>query len=469
MRSAVLLRKIHATLRAHQMLQGGQRIGVAVSGGADSVCLLHGLHRLASELGISLHVLHVNHGLRGDESDQDMHFVETLAAELRLPCQVHRVAVGGKGGNLEEAGRLARLEFFGQTRQSLNLQQVATGHTADDQAETVLFRLLRGCGPGGLAGVLPVTAEGLIRPLLELRRAEIVAWLRRQGLTWREDSTNASDEFTRNRIRHTVLPQLEAVVHGNAAGALARLAGIAGEEEDYWHGIVEEAFQQLRAGAPPLVLPVETLTGRHPALARRLLRRICLHLRGDLRGLTSEHIESVLRLARQSGGSGGVQLPGVRVVRSFGLLRLSLPEQAGAADWMVEVSGPGRYQAGEVRVEVSESQSVSPPAPPAGTSDWLYNGASVCLDGERVPFPLVLRNWRAGDSYERVGAGRQRRLKEMFQELRIPSWERPGWPILVAGERIVWSRRFGPAAGMEAGPQTRRCLLVRELDEVDGR
>jgi tRNA(Ile)-lysidine synthase len=465
----VLLRQIDDTVRAHRMVEGGERVGVAVSGGADSVCLLHGLRRLAGQLRITLHVLHLDHGLRGEESDDDMRFVESLAASLDLPCEVGRTRFAGRPGNLEEAARLARLDFFADARRRLSLDRVATGHTADDQAETVLFRLLRGSGPGGLAGILPVTAEGLIRPLLDLRRSDIEDWLRAQGLAWREDSSNRCAEFTRNRIRHTLLPELEATVHRNAAGALARLAGLARDEEAYWREIVEQAFEELHAGPPPVVLPVETFTSRHPALARRLLRRVCLYVRGDLRGLTGEHVESGLRLAGRAGGSGGVDLPGLRIERSFGLLRFSAAGGEAASDWNVGISGPGIYRAAGVCLEVAELESVSGSAPPPPEADCLYNGASACLEGERVPFPLLLRNWRAGDAYQVVNASRQRRLKEMFQESRIPSWDRLHWPILVAGGQIVWSRRFGPAAGAEAFPQTRRRVLVRELDEVNGR
>jgi tRNA(Ile)-lysidine synthase len=466
---AVLLRQIDETVRAHRMVKSGERVAVAVSGGADSVCLLHALARLAGRMGISLHVLHLNHGLRGAESDEDMQFVRTLAAGLGLPCEVGRARLGGGPGNLEEEARRARLEFFSDARRRLELDRVATGHTADDQAETVLFRLLRGSGPGGLAGILPVTAEGLIRPLLEVRRRDIEAWLRGQGLSWREDSSNGSAEFTRNRIRHSLLPGLAAAVHPNAAGALARLAGLAREEEEYWQGVVEQAFESLEAGRPPLVLAAAAFAGRHPALARRLLRRVCLHVRGDLRGLTSEHVEAALRLAGQADGWGGVDMPGVRVERSFGLLRFSAPDGERAGDWSVSIGGPGVYRGAAVCVEVTEHQPFSESAPPPRGADCLYNGASACLDGERVPFPLLLRNWRAGDAYQVEKAGRPRRLKEMFQESRIPSWDRLHWPILVAGDQIVWSRRFGPAAGVEAGPQTRRRVLVRELDEVNGR
>ena len=196
-----------ATISRYRMFQPGQYVGVAVSGGADSVALLHILLELAPSLGIRLAVLHLDHMLRGDESRGDAEFVRDLAAKFDLSFHLHQVDVGRMSDNLEQAARSARYEFFGQFLIS-RTHRVALGHTRSDQAETVLFRFLRGAGTAGLAGIRPVTSDGCVRPLIDVDRATIEAWLRERGIDWREDSTNHSTDFARNRIRHELLPQL---------------------------------------------------------------------------------------------------------------------------------------------------------------------------------------------------------------------------------------------------------------------
>src|SRR5436305_6953667 len=229
-----LLQRVLATVERYGMFSAGQRVGVAVSGGADSVCLLYILRELAAQWNLCLTVLHLDHQLRGDESTADARFVRELADRLGLPI-VSRCATLPLSGNLEQAGRRARLAFFSEIIQSGACDRVALGHTRSDQAETVLFRLLRGSGTAGLAGIRPVTSGGIVRPLLDVNRAEVETYLRDRGIGWREDSTNASRRFARNRIRHELLPQLCRDWNPEIAESLARTADWALAEESYWH------------------------------------------------------------------------------------------------------------------------------------------------------------------------------------------------------------------------------------------
>ncbi|MBI5085614.1 MAG: tRNA lysidine(34) synthetase TilS [Acidobacteria bacterium] len=458
----MLQQLVAGTLSRFHMLPPDARVGVADSGGADSVCLLHLLHRLAPDLGISLHVLHLDHCLRGEESCADAQFVAGTAGDLGLPCTVEQRLVAEDGGNLEEDARHARHDFFHRMMQAHGLQRVATGHTLSDQAETVLFRILRGSGPGGLAGILPVTAEGLVRPLIEAGRDEVRQWLQSEGIHWREDSSNLDARFARNRIRHELLPEMLRHVHPGAAQALARLASIAGEEEDYWRPLV--ATELAGAGEGPVVLETGSLGFLHPALARRVVREALRRAAGSLRGVSLEHVEAVLALARQQPGRGRLALPGITVQRSFNWLRLAGAGDLPPADWQISLSGPGPAGAGAVRLEVTEKQTLSLPEPER--SDSLYNEVSHRLDARVVSFPLLLRNWRAGDSYQPLGRLRPVKLKEMFHEARVPSWKRAGWPMVVWKDRIVWSRKFGVAAWAAAGAECRSVLCVREVGEA---
>ena len=229
-----MLSRVAETVRRNRMFERGQNVGVAVSGGADSVCLLHVLLELAPQWNLRLSVLHLNHGLRGEESCQDEQFVRELAARLGLTAVIRSADVPASPDNLEQAARHARLEFFREQISAGSVARVATGHTANDQAETVLFRFLRGSAGAGLAAIRPVTAGGIVRPLLNVNRAEVEGYLRDRAIPWRDDSSNLSRKFARNRIRHELLPRLAAEWNPAIVETLHRTADWALAEEEYW-------------------------------------------------------------------------------------------------------------------------------------------------------------------------------------------------------------------------------------------
>ena len=437
------------------------RIGVAVSGGADSVFLLRALHYL----GVAAAVLHVNHRLRGAESDADQAFVASLAAELGMPF--HCVDSPLPEGNTEQEARRARYQFFNAIRAEHALDAVATGHTLDDQAETVLLRFLRGSGTQGLAGILPVTGEHIIRPLLDFRRANIRHWLQTQEIAWREDASNESTGFDRNRARKETLPALERDYNPSLAVTLASTAEWARGEEDYW------ATETNRLGSEILHVHGETVSFRNgPMLAlpmaaqRRLLRRAVSLVRGSLRGIDFQHIEAVRGLLSIEQGSGRIHLPGVEAYRSFDQFRLA-PLDLDARlprNFQKELETPGHTPVPEHGITIV-MELVS--------ANRVYNEQRDMLDPAVCPSPLWVRNWRPGDSYWRKGGTGVQKIKQLFQEFRIPLWERRTWPVVVwgdpAGETpeglIVWTRRFGVAEQFAARPGSAQALLLREMGE----
>lgn len=430
----------------HRLPTPPRHLGVAVSGGADSVCLLHVLFALAPELGVELRVLHLNHQLRAEESDGDERFVAELAQSLGLPCTSERVRIP-EGENLEQAAREARLAFFARLKGE---GLVATGHTADDQAETVLFRFLRGSGPGGLAGILPLTEQGLCRPLLEIRRVEIREWLSSRSLGWREDSSNADSRFARNRLRGDLLPVLERDWNPNLAVLLGQTAMLARADEEY----MEAETSRAMAGFGPatdgaIVLPVAGLAALPEAIRMRCLRRAIRQIKGDLREIEYLDVRRVSALLESQDGSGRLQVPGVDVMRSFDWVRfVKLGVEASERNWRIEIPGAGRYPSpgGEVLLE-QEDRCNGDAAP-----ERAYNEGADWLDLDRFGFPLDLRNWRPGDSYQRVGAKREERLKELFQTNRVPLWERRNWPMITKDDEILWVQGFGPS--QSAAPVT---------------
>jgi tRNA(Ile)-lysidine synthase len=446
------------------MIEPGARVLVAVSGGPDSVCLLHVLHELAPALGFTLSgVAHVNHKLRGPDSDQDQCFVAAVASSLGLKLHRIEAAVGGGAGNLEQAGRLARNEFFTGLIRAGAGDRVALGHTRDDQAETVLFRVLRGAGLAGLAGVLPVTADGLVRPLLAVTREETAGFLRARGIAWREDLTNREPRFARNRIRNELLPQLARDWNPRLRDALANLAALAYDEEQWWaRRIARIAARTLAPARGGIELRALDVTKLSPAVARRLIRHAIRNVKGDLRRVEYPHVEGVLDLAGRKAGHGRLSLPGLRVLRSFEWLRLeplgpaTLPEPQ-------RLPAPGSCRSPDgntlISLEVIDRKQIA--------------GPCATLRRE-LALPEALRHfevrgWRPGDHYRPVGEANDRKLKDMFQRGRVPSWRRPFWPILTDGRHILWAREFGVAAEFAAGDKPGLVLRICETEADPGR
>src|SRR5271157_2057579 len=319
---SMLLARIARFIERHAMFRAGQTAGVAVSGGADSVCLLHILLDLAPRWDLRLRVLHLNHNLRGEDSRADAAFVAALANRLGLPVTVGEADFSVTPGNLEQAAREARLNFFRQRMAGGEVDCVALGHTLSDQAETVLFRFLRGAGSAGLAGIRPVTAGRIVRPLLEVDRAEVEDFLRERGIAWREDASNADPRFARNRIRRELFPQLVRDWNPALAQTLAQTADWARAEESWWEREVDRLAGGLlvrRGGA--VLLQAGPLNALPLAAGRRLVRRAIETAKGDLRGVNFGHIGSILDLASSPRGHGCVQAPGLAVLRSFDWLR----------------------------------------------------------------------------------------------------------------------------------------------------
>lgn len=424
------------------MVPPDSRIGVAVSGGRDSIVLLEVLSLLAAQLRTECVVLHLNHRLRGEESDGDQLFVRNVAVEKRLRLATHAVDVARLGGNLEQAARQARHEFFFQAMRDYGLARVATGHTQSDQAETVLFRFLRGAANTGIAGILPVTREGLIRPLLDRSREETARFAELRQLTWREDSSNHHRRFARNRLRLDLIPHLKAQWNPRLEAVLSHSAAVAQDEEVFWNQEVSRLLPSLvlRQHPAEVILDAGALLLYPKALRRHLLRAVAA-------AADFQQIEELLALLAR--GSGAVALPGVQARLSFGRLRFAPAAPPLSLDMPVQV--PGEFCFSNRRIVLDRE----------GYNGGELSGAS--LDWEKLSDPLQLRDWRPGDAYQPVGYGSVHKLHDLFQKARVPYWDRAMWPIMLSKGRIVWASRFGPAAQVAPGAATRSVLTIREV------
>src|SRR5271170_5896500 len=485
------------------MLTAGNRVGVAVSGGADSVALLRLLDRLRDDLGITLAVVHFNHDLRGAESEADAAFVAELAGELQLEFLSAREDVGAEaarqGWNLEDAGRRLRYAFFDRVILAGQATHIAVAHTADDQAETLLAHLIRGTGPTGLAGIYPV-AGTIVRPLLGTRREILREYLRAHGQAWREDSTNRDVRRTRARIREQLLPVIEHDFSGAIVDHLGELARLAREEGNFWDALVEDRFQALtrkdgddvRVAVHDVLRPLELQMaagqnrtsrkcneyGPLRVLTERLVRRLYEAVRGNRRELGADHVEQVIHLANGSTSGHHVELPGGIIVRrNFGELIFSRTEPLRRSRHDGTAKHPNAYQY-VVSLPLCGTATVS--IPELGKCyrlkviDWPVTESDTkrdanALDADLLRSPLILRNWRPGDAYRPRGRRHERKLKSMFLAGRVSSGDRAGWPVLESGGQVIWAQGLPAAEDFRAKENTRTGVVIEEDGPESGR
>jgi tRNA(Ile)-lysidine synthase len=494
--------RVLETIGRHGMIRPGDRLGIGVSGGADSVAMLRIFAELRTHLGFTLLVVHFHHQLRGAEADEDQRFVKTLAEDFHLQFESGRADVAGearlKGWNLEDAARRLRYRFFASMAESHGLNRVAVAHTANDQAETVLSHLLRGTGLAGLAGIYPV-AGLIVRPLLELGREELREYLSNIRQLWREDASNQDTSRTRSRIRHQLIPTLLRDYDAAAVTRLSRLAKHAREDETFWKWLEDERFTALtkRESNVGISLSIQDLLSPLPlvesgddsagierkpsaisttrttmALTRRLVRRIFAELRGSRQRLTSRHVDCVLDLATRSQSGTRIDLPGVCVERIFDRLcftRVAAPFETVMdtnptrrnCDFTYTILRPESFDSASIVVtEIHRRFSLKMVDWPSAARDTVLGWGA--LDFDRVQWPLVLRNWRPGDSYRPHGSRRVRKLKRLLLESRVPRNARGSWPVLTSEGKVIWTSGHPVAADVAPHSGTQTGLMIGE-------
>ena len=452
-----LVQGVAAYIHARSLMRAGERVTVAVSGGADSVALLRLLLELRSDLGVVISVAHFHHGIRGADADSDETFVQQLACTYDLEFHVRRKNTREHAReqkvSLEAAARQLRQEFFAGLLDEGRTDRIATAHTIDDQAETVLMKVARGAGTRGLSAIFPqrqLASGTIVRPLLEVRRQQLREYLRALRQEWREDKTNTDFSFTRNRIRARVLPMLREEVNSSVELALAHLAEVARGEEQYWNDQVTRLLPLLLAPGEPargggrkqtglhgISVDLEKLRQQPLALQRRLLRAVAEQL-----GFTMdfEHVEAVLNLVDQRSQRGaasktaelGEQWRARLLFRELRFERATEPKSRVPYELRLHV--PGEIHVPELgttnRARICEGNG--------SDENASYNRAHSI----RLPAlsELVVRNWRAGDRFRPARHTSEKRVKELLYPLHLTAEEKQLWPVVTAGDRIVWVR-----------------------------
>lgn len=463
-------------IRTQDLVPAGAHVVVGVSGGPDSTALLHALAELAphEDARWTLHVAHLNHQLRGEQSDADAEFVRQLACRLALPCTVTRADLRPAGGSsagrgLEEIARLRRYEFLERVCLQCGADVLAVGHHADDNAETILHHIARGTGLRGLRGMRParpLSPAGrvrLVRPLVGFRRAEIIDFLQCRHIAYRLDESNRNLTYTRNRIRHELLPLLTEFINPRATEALLRLGEQARWAEEFLQEVAGRSLEAatLRRTEDELVLARNALAERPRIVRFEVIRQAVAGFGLGERNVGFSHLASVSDLLAAPRGSGAVELPdGLRVRRELDHLVFSvaapdndeppLPEQAVTVPGATAVPGTAW---------VIETQ-VTLVGPDATRTPWPGSPGEECLDFDRLALPLVVRGARAGDRFMPLGAPGHKKVSDFFVDQRIPPRARRRTPILCDRRGPLWVIPFRIDERAKVTDRTARLLMV---------
>jgi tRNA(Ile)-lysidine synthase len=445
--------------RRERLFRPGDRVLVAVSGGPDSVALLHLLLRLRPELGLDLGVAHYDHGLRGEDSRGDAEFVADLAQRLGLPChpgrgEVKRAAERDKV-SLQMAARKLRLQFLRETRHHHAYTKIALGHTADDQVELFWLRLLRGAGLEGLKGMWPATPEGLVRPLLAVGKAVLLTWLEQEALPYRLDVSNLSRTYLRNRVRLDLLPHLSQLYNPRLAQTIWRTQALLQEDERLLARDTAAVWDRVAhsLAADCFALELDRFLSLEPALQSRVLRLGVARIGAEV-SLTAPQVGALLALAR-SERSGGLISPGagVQVARAGAVLHImkALPEPPRQATPLP--AGPGEVESPDGWRWQMSRRPHRPGAPwPPPEVAWL--------DPERVAPPLEARAWRPGDRFWPQGAPGPKKLQDFWVNAKVPHWLRPHLPLVADSGQIVWVAGLKVAETVKLRPACREILEI---------
>ena len=465
-------RTVNQTLRIHHMIQNGDALLVAVSGGADSVSLAHILLELVPKYSLRLAIAHLNHCLRQNESDRDEAFVADLAKRLELPFYAGREDVRRYQErhrlSPEEAARQVRYRFYDAIAARHGYNKIALGHHGDDNAELVLMNLLRGSGPLGLSGISPVRDNKIIRPLINLRRSEIMDYVAAKNLNYVTDSSNRDLKYHRNKIRVRLVPALKTEYNPKLIDSLNRLTAILGAEEEWIEDLIHPIYQDaiLFKEKNNLWLSIPELNQQPIAVRRRIIRKAIRWVKGNLRRIAFTHIASACQLAQNGPTSGILDLPDrIRIRRDQHVLKICKegvdlrrldghPSFSAMRNYDYPLSGPGKIFIAEAEAHISFIEF-----PKTQSLDLQMSGNRIAfLDRDKIRFPLIIRNFRPGDRFWPLGSSGNQKLKKFFIDHKVSRIERTKCPIVLSRNKIIWVAGHRLDHAVRIGPQTQRIL-----------
>ncbi|MGD9234342.1 MAG: tRNA lysidine(34) synthetase TilS, partial [Desulfobacterales bacterium] len=472
-----LLQTVERTIETYGMLEPKDSVIIGVSGGPDSVALLHVLFLIASRFSLKLGVAHLNHCLRRNDSDKDAQFVEVLAKKYDLPCYTHKKDVLKyqieNKLSLEEAARRVRYTFLNNVADTMQYNKIAVGHHSDDNAELILMNLFRGSGTQGLSGIPPVRDHKIIRPLIELNRSELIAFLSQNKLEYVSDESNTDTKYLRNRVRHDLIPLIKTAYNPNISETLNRLSSIIRSEEEWIDDVVHPFYEKTLLGVQKncIILSVSMLNRYHPALQRRIIRTTIEKIKGDLRRIRFVNVNSVIGLIEKGSAYGKVDLPDrIKIQRdrdalhvfkerrtSYGVSKRGNQSDTFTFEYQIEKLGSVFIREIGATIKFTEMRLKK-------VFDYRYTGQHTgFFDKDILRFPMIIRNFRPGDAFKPLGVGGTQKLKKFFIDKKVPRSERIKCPILLSRGKIIWVVGHRIDESVKVMPSTRNVLKIELL------
>jgi tRNA(Ile)-lysidine synthase len=456
---------VEKTIRRYRMLTPGDTVLVGVSGGSDSVALLHVLAAIAEKWSIRLVASYLNHNLRL-EAKQEADFVGDLSAQLSIPCEVgsenvahyrslHRIS-------MQQAAREVRYRFYGEVAAKHAAQKIALGHHLEDNAESVLIHFLRGAGPLGLSGIPPVRDGRFIRPLIDMTRHEIRSFLDQNRIAYLTDASNRNFKYLRNRIRHDLIPALKAKYNPNIVRQLRHLSAILREEEDFWETIVNTTFKDLtvKKGDDFIGLDLEGLRQLHPALRGRVIRHGVAAIKGNLNSIGFKHIEAVEDLITCLSPSRSFDLPGrICVMREPKTLLFYSHRPEDISSYWYTIDD----MQDEVYIREVDAVLKLSVCQPYEASVAETEPCCVFVDLATIRFPLIVRNFAPGDRFRPLGMSGTQKVKDFFMNEKVPIRVRKQCPIVLSEGAIIWIGGYRLSDLVKMTSQTRKVLKIELL------
>lgn len=492
-------REVLKYIQLHNMLSKGDGVTVGVSGGADSMCLLRMLMSFRERYELRLTVVHVNHGIRGGSADEDEAYVRKFCEEHNIafvPVHADIPKIAGESGQSEEeAGRMVRYEAFRSVSRQYGNTKIAVAHNSEDNAETVILNIARGSALSGLKGIAPVRSDGeftVIRPLLTVHRADIEAYLKKKGIEYRTDETNLEDEYSRNRIRHTILPALNGLVNSSAAEHICELSERAGEAQAFIEECATGELSRMEAagqvryvdenGRTGIVTDTRALLDLHPVIRKEIIRRHIGKLAGRLKDIESVHIDDIAALAERQVGRK-INLPyGMRAFREYGTLVLERGTESKAASQTVAAepieidltttAGQNRLAAKEgIRLLSGDKEAlILHRIPYEKRINIPKNDYTKFFDYDKICGNVTLRSRLEGDFLlvrGQSGELHRKTLKTWFTDNKIPAGRRSEIRLLAQGSHVLWIVGYRADDSCLVDETTRYILRADIVAEVD--
>jgi len=436
-----IIEKAAQTIRKYFMLAEGDHVLAALSGGPDSVCLLTILNKLKAEYSVVLSAAYINHGLRPDEAPLEIDFCKKLCSSLNIPISIKAVDVKLCAKNLklskQEAARQLRYEALEGIALDISANKLAFGHNADDQAETILMRLIRGSGPTGLSGIPPVRKTNIrnlqiIRPLIEIEKAAIEKFLSTEKITFVVDSSNLKDDNIRNRIRHFIVPEIKKINNGFIE-TISKISDIFRDEERYFEMLVTKTLMKLitRKTEDAIELFSAPMEGMDTAILRKVIRRSIDETKG-LCGIGFAHIEDIINLIKSGKSGDRIFLPqNIRAVKGYSTLTITSKKPPVLALYTIDSPGEIALKESSVVLKISAKEIDE-------IKDYGNGKNSAVIDFGKINFPLLIRPRMPGDYFYPIGFGKKKKLQDFFVNEKIPRDERDAIPLIISNGNIVW-------------------------------